>query len=203
MIHEGRLLTPEIKERARYYNYTWWNGEDPYPIPAGYVFPSKHDMAEQIYRDFPDGKPLEIAGKPDWVGEGTVIGGPGFGWYGNPPKRFPHIGGIVFGLGVEIGANTTIDRGAIASTVIRDNVKIDNGVHVGHNVHIGESSILTAHCCIGGSVRIGERCWIGLGAQIKNQIEIGDGATVGMGAVVVKDVPSGVTVVGNPARILK
>ncbi len=203
MNHEGKTLTPEIKEYAHHYNYTWWNGIGAYPINAGHVFREKDDIAEQINEDYPDGVPVEISGTPKWVGEGAVIGGPGFGWYGWPRQRFPPIGGVVIGYGVEIGANTTIDRGSIANTVIRDNVKIDNGVHVGHNARIEEGSILTAHCVIGGSAHIGARCWIGLGAQIKNHITVGDGATVGMGAIVVKDVPSGATVVGNPARILE
>jgi UDP-3-O-[3-hydroxymyristoyl] glucosamine N-acyltransferase len=82
-------------------------------------------------------------------------------------------------------------------------VKIDNGVHIGHNAHIGRESILTAHCVIGGSAKLGKRVWVGLGAQIKNQITVGDDAVIGMGAIVVKDVPAGVTVVGNPAKELE
>ena len=199
----GQLLTPATREEATSYNYTWYNGKGRYPSMAGYVFSHKEDIAEQIRRDFPSGSPLEIQGCPSYVGEGAVIGGPGFGWYGSPPKRFPHIGGVVFGKDVEIGANSTIDRGAIGNTVIQDGVKIDNGVHVGHNVNIGRNSLLTAHCVIGGSAEIGEDCWIGLGAQIKNQVRIGAGVTVGMGAIVLHDVPHGKTVVGNPGRVLK
>jgi len=197
------LLSPAPKETADYWNYTWHNGKGDYPINAGYVFKSKELMAEQINSDYPSGKPLVIKGCPERLGENSVIGGDGFGWYGTPPKRFPHIGGIVFGEEVEIGSCTTIDRGSLGDTVIGSYVKIDNGVHVGHNAVVGDRSILTAHCIIGGSASIGEDCWIGLGAIIKNQIKVGDGATVGMGAIVVKDVPAGVTVVGNPARILE
>ena len=209
MIIDGKRLTPATKETAGPDNYTWWNGEGTEPqrfgsgVRAGYVFFSKEEIAEQIYQDYPDGLPLKIVGQPAFVGEGTVIGGPGFGWYGNPPKRFPQVGGIHFGVDVEVGANTTIDRGSLGNTIIGHNVKIDNGVHVGHNVNIGHRSILTAHCCIGGSAVIGNDCWIGLGAQIRNKVVIGDGAIIGMGAIVVKDVAPGVTVVGNPARILE
>lgn len=203
MILDGKLLSPATKEIAGPENYTWWNGEGPEPYRAGYVFFSKGEIAEQIYQDYPNGRPVTITGKPSYVGEGAVIGGPGFGFYGDPPRRFPQIGGIVFGVDVEVGANATIDRGAIGNTIIGNDVKIDNGVHVGHNARIGDRSILTAHCVIGGSAVIGADCWIGLGAQVRNYVSVGAGAVVGMGAIVVKDVPAGITVVGNPARILE
>jgi UDP-3-O-[3-hydroxymyristoyl] glucosamine N-acyltransferase LpxD len=203
MRYKRNILTPATKGNAGPLNYTWYNGKGRYPQGAGYVFTAKDGFADQIYKDLPDGIELFVVGEPAWVGEGTVIGGPGFGWYGNPPRRFPHIGGVIFGSNVEIGANSTIDRGAIDMTVIDNDVKIDNGVHIGHNAIIGCRSLLTAHCNIGGSVEIGEDCWIGLGAQIKNQVRIGAGVTVGMGAVVLRDVPHGKTVVGNPAKVLE
>lgn len=203
MKFDGKELRPAASHEADQDCYTWWNGKKDYPIGAGFVFLSKDEMADQIYKDYPDGLPEPaIEGWPTAVGAGTVIGGDGFGWYGTPPRRFPHIGGIVFGVEVELGSNTTIDRGALGDTRIGNHVKVDNGVHIGHNATIGDNSILTAHCVIGGSASIGEDCWIGLGAQIKNQITIGDNVTVGMGAIVVKDVPDGVTVIGNPARIM-
>ena len=204
MNFDGKELTPATKEAAGPHNYTWYNGKGDYPMEAGFVFTTKQEMAEQIYRDYDGNFPVpSIVGRPARRGHGTVVGGDGFGWYGNPPRRFPHIGGVRFGVDIEIGSNATIDRGALGDTVIGDHVKIDNGVHIGHNAQIGRCSILTAHCVIGGSAVVGESCWIGLGAQIKNQIRIGDNVTVGMGAIVVKDVPDNVTVVGNPAKELK
>jgi len=204
VIFDGVNLTPATKEEAGPGNYTWWNGKGEYPIEARYVFTTKEAMAEQVYRDF-NGKlpPPRIINGPVSRGENTVIGGNGFGWYGDPPVRFPHIGGVRFGDSVEIGSCVTIDRGSIDDTSIGNYVKIDNGVHVGHNASIGDSTKLAAHCVIGGSAKIGAYCWIGLGAQIKNQITIGDHVTVGMGAIVVKDVPDNVTVIGNPARIME
>ncbi len=202
MIVNGRELTPAPSSLSGGYNYTWYNGKGDYPQFAAHVFSTKREMAEQVYEDFEeDGLPeVVITGEPDYVGENTVIGGPGFGWYGTPPKRFPHIGGVHFNPGVEIGSNVTIDRGALGNTMIDFDVKIDNGVHVGHNARIGAESILTAHCVIGGSVVIGRNVWVGLGAMIKNQIRVGDDATIGMGAIVIRDVPAGETVIGNPAR---
>lgn len=201
---DGVWLAPATKGTAGPLNYTWYNGKGDYPVAAAYVFTTKEGFADQIYRDF-DGNlpPPRITGGAVSRGENTVIGGPGFGWYGDPPVRFPHIGGVRFGDSVEIGSCVTIDRGSIDDTSIGNYVKIDNGVHVGHNASIGDSTKLAAHCVIGGSAKIGAYCWIGLGAQIKNQITIGDHVTVGMGAIVVKDVPDNVTVIGNPARIME
>ena len=115
-------------------------------------------------------------------------------------QRFPHYGDVKIGKDVEIGRNTCIDRGSLAHTVIGDGTKIDNLVHVAHNVKIGKRCLITAGAILGGSCEIGDDCFIGIGALIRNGIKIGAGATVGMGAVVTKDVPEGVTVVGNPAR---
>ena len=197
----GIKITPATKGDAGPYNYTWFNGVGEYPSQAGFVFDTKEEFAEQIYADHPRGLPrVQVFGMAKLQGHYSVIGGDGFGWYGSPPKRFPHIGGVKFGRNVEVGSCVTIDRGSVGDTVIGSYVKIDNGVHVGHNAVVGDRSILTAHCIIGGSAVIGEDCWIGLGAVIKNQITVGDGATVGMGAIVVKDVAPGATVVGNPAR---
>ena len=203
MNHNGIELTPATKQDARSYNYTWDNGKGEYPHSAGYVFETKEAISEQIYSDYPSGRLFRLEGYPVKVGRNSVIGGDGFGWYGNPPKRFPHIGHVRIGQYVEIGSLVTIDRGAIGDTIIGDHVKIDNGCHIGHNATIGQRSILTAHCVIGGSAVIGDDCWVGLGAQIKNQIRIGTGVTIGMGAIVITNVPDNVTMVGNPARILE
>lgn len=202
MKFDDKHLTPKAKYEAGPTNYTWHDGKGPYPIRAGYVFLDKKTMAEQVNKDYPSGKDCVIKGTPETLGQNTVIGGPGFGWYGSPPKRFPHIGDVRIGIQVEIGSNVTIDRGALGDTAIRDHVKIDNGVHIGHNALIGRAAILTAHCVIGGSAVVGEDAWIGLGAIIKNQVRVGARAVVGMGAIVVKDVEPDTTVIGNPARQL-
>ena len=203
MIFDDRRLTPAPKDKAGPSNYTWHDGNGPYPSGAAFVFNTKEAIAEQINKDYPFGVPFELYRQPEYRGNNTVIGGPGFGWYGSPPKRFPHIGGVIIGEEVEVGSCVTIDRGALGNTIIGSFVKIDNGVHVGHNCMIGERANLTAHVCLGGSVVIGEGAWIGMGATIKNQIRVGARAVVGMGAIVIKDVEPDTTVVGNPARELK
>lgn len=140
------------------------------------------------------------------VNSGTVIGADGFGYERNEQgvlEKFPHLGGVLIGEQVEIGTNTSIDRGTLGDTVIGDRVRIDNQVHISHNVSIGADSAVIAQSMIGGSVRIGSGCWIAPAGLLMNQVKIGASATVGMGAVVVKDVPEGSTVTGSPAVDIK
>ncbi len=137
------------------------------------------------------------------VWPGTVIGGDGFGYYPDREGelyKFPHVGGVVIEDDVEIGSNTSIDRGALGNTVLGEGTKVDNLVHIAHNVIIGKHCRIICHVGIGGSVRIGDRAYLGIGALVKNQKTIGADALIGMGAVVVKDVPANTTVIGNPAR---
>lgn len=98
-----------------------------------------------------------------------------------------------------VGAYCTIDSGRGRTTTIGDSVMLMHCVHVGHDVIIGEGTEIAPMTSIGGWVVIGKRVSIGQGVTIKNRITIGDGAVLGMGAVVIRDVPPGVTVVGNPA----
>lgn len=134
------------------------------------------------------------------IGSNNSIGFEGFGFHKG--KRIPHKGGVLIGSNVEIGSNTCIDRAVIGDTVIGDNVKIDNLVHIAHGVKIGNGSIIVAGAVICGSVTIGENVWVGANACIRQHLTIGDNAVIGMGAVVVKDVPAGQTVAGNPAKQL-
>jgi UDP-3-O-[3-hydroxymyristoyl] glucosamine N-acyltransferase len=139
------------------------------------------------------------------IGANCTIGLAGFGYRkvsDGGYVRFPHIGSVVIESGVEIGSNTCIDRGALGSTVIKRGAKIDNLVHIAHNVIIGEDTLVIAHAMIGGSAIIGDRAWIAPTVSVMNQIEIGADAVVGLGAVVVKSVAAGTTVVGNPAKPL-
>lgn len=137
------------------------------------------------------------------VHPGTVIGSDGFGYQRNERgglEKFPHIGGVRIEDDVEIGANTCIDRGTLGDTLLRHGCRIDNLVHIAHNVVIGAHAAVIAHAMIGGSTRIGSSAWIAPSACVRDGLRIGDGATVGLGAVVVKDVPDGATVMGAPAR---
>jgi len=110
------------------------------------------------------------------IHSGTVIGSDGFGLVKDKKKwvKVPHIGNVIIKDNVEIGANSTIDRGTIDSTVISDNVKIDNLVHIAHNVIIGENTAIAACVGIAGSTSIGKNCTIGGGSGINGHIEITD-----------------------------
>ena len=136
---------------------------------------------------------------------GTVIGADGFGYLKTESEEyenFPHIGGVVIEDNIEIGANTCVDRGSLGNTIIRRGAKIDNLVHVAHNVEVGENAIIIAHAMIGGSTHIGKNAWIAPTACLRDVISIGENAVIGMGAVVTKNVPNGETWAGVPAKAI-
>jgi len=110
------------------------------------------------------------------VHAGAVIGSDGFGLARERGRwlKVPQVGSVRIGDDVEIGANTTIDRGAMDDTVIGDGVKLDNQIQVGHNVQIGAHTAIAACTGISGSVRIGERCMIAGACGLSGHIEIGD-----------------------------
>jgi UDP-3-O-[3-hydroxymyristoyl] glucosamine N-acyltransferase len=146
-----------------------------------------------------------VIGQRVKIGANNTIGGEGFGYEKNEEGQFefiPHIGNVVIEDYVEIGNNTTIDRGVLGSTIIRKNAKIDNLVHIAHGVEIGENSLVIANAMIAGSVSIGKNVWVAPSASVLNKLKVGDSATIGMGAVVIKDVQNQQTVVGNPAKDL-
>lgn len=107
---------------------------------------------------------------------GVVIGGDGFGIANDDGVwvKVPQLGTVVIGDDVEIGANTTIDRGALADTVLEEGVKLDNLIQIGHNVRIGAHTAIAAGVAIGGSASIGKRCTIGGAAAIAGHLEIAD-----------------------------
>ena len=111
------------------------------------------------------------------VHPGAVIGSDGFGLALDPEGRWlkiPQLGGVLIGVDVEIGANTTIDRGALEDTVIEEGVKLDNQIQVAHNVRIGAHSALAGCVGIAGSVRIGRHCMLGGGVGVAGHLAIAD-----------------------------
>jgi UDP-3-O-[3-hydroxymyristoyl] glucosamine N-acyltransferase len=138
---------------------------------------------------------------------GVVIGGDGFGYVFGEGRhlKFPQIGTVEIGDEVEIGANTTIDRGALETTDIGNGVKIDNLVQIAHNVRIGENSVLAAQTGISGSSTLGKHVLVGGQAGIGDHAHIEDGAIVGGQAGILpgKIVRHGQTVWGTPSRPLE
>ncbi|MDX9907755.1 MAG: UDP-3-O-(3-hydroxymyristoyl)glucosamine N-acyltransferase, partial [Bacteroidales bacterium] len=118
----------------------------------------------------------------------------------NKLEKFPHIGGVIIEDDVEIGANTCIDRGTLGNTVIKKGAKVDNLVHVAHNVTIGNHAAIIANTMIGGSTVIEDYAWIAPSVSLMNGLSVGKGATAGLGAVVTKNIPDNETWAGNPAR---
>jgi UDP-3-O-[3-hydroxymyristoyl] glucosamine N-acyltransferase len=124
------------------------------------------------------------------VHSGAIIGADGFGIAseGGQWIKIPQIGRVTIGDDVEIGANTTIDRGAIDDTVIEDGVKLDNQIQVGHNVRIGAHAALAGCVAVAGSANIGRRCTIGAAAVILGHLELADDVHVSAGTVVSRSI---------------
>jgi UDP-3-O-[3-hydroxymyristoyl] glucosamine N-acyltransferase len=142
--------------------------------------------------------PRSIIGKRVVVHAGAVIGADGFGMAQDAGRwiKIPQTGRVLIGDDVEIGANTTIDRGALDDTVIEEGVKLDNQIQIGHNVRVGAHTIMAACVGIAGSARIGRHCAIGGGARIWGHIEIADHVNISATAEVMKSITRAGTYTG-------
>jgi len=142
-------------------------------------------------------------GKECMIHAGVVIGADGFGFApqsDNNYKKVAQIGNVVIEDNVEIGANTTIDRATLGSTIIRKGVKLDNLIQVGHNVEIGENTVIAAQSGISGSTKVGKNCMIGGQVGIVGHIVIADEVKIGAQAGVGGSIPKvGSIVLGAPA----
>jgi UDP-3-O-[3-hydroxymyristoyl] glucosamine N-acyltransferase len=138
---------------------------------------------------------------------GAVIGADGFSYerieHSNMLERFPHIGGVKIGDGVEVSSNCSIARGSLSNTIIGDGTKLDALVHIAHNVEIGRNCVLTAGTIVGGSTKIGDVSWCGLNCTIKHKLIIGNSVIIGNGASVINNIPNGDIVAGVPAKPIK
>jgi UDP-3-O-[3-hydroxymyristoyl] glucosamine N-acyltransferase len=143
-----------------------------------------------------------VVGNGVIIHPGTVIGSDGFGFEAGATGivKIPQVGIVQIDDGVEIGANCTIDRARFGKTWFKAGVKLDNQVHVAHNVVVGECSMLIGQCGIAGSTEIGRGVIVAAKAGINGHITLGDGARIAGTSGVVKDVPAGGTVVGTPAE---
>lgn len=136
------------------------------------------------------------------VHSGARIGSDGFGYVfrDGAHAKIPHVGRCIIGNDVEIGANTTVDRGSIDDTVIGDGTRIDNLVQIAHNVRVGRLCLVMAQVGVAGSVRIGDGCVLAGQVGVSGHHEIGDGARLAAQAGVFGDIPAGETWSGYPAR---
>jgi UDP-3-O-[3-hydroxymyristoyl] glucosamine N-acyltransferase len=133
---------------------------------------------------------------------GTVIGSDGYGYVqdGGIHRKVPQIGNVIIGDDVEIGANVTVDRGALGSTVIGKGTKIDNLVQIGHNVVVGEHCLLVSQVGIAGSSKLGNYVVLAGQVGIAGHLNIGNQVTIGAQAGVMHDIPNGQTWLGSPAQ---
>lgn len=138
------------------------------------------------------------------IHSGAVIGADGFGFTptpDGPPSKIPQLGNVVIGNHVEVGANSCIDRATFDSTIISNGVKIDNLVQIGHNVSIGENTIVCAHVGIAGSTSIGKNCMIAGQVGFTTNIKIADGTQIGAQSGVTKSFETPNTaLLGSPAQ---
>lgn len=133
---------------------------------------------------------------------GTIIGGDGFGFQPNSTNNYqkvPHIGNVVVEDHVEIGANTTIDRATLGSTIIRKGVKLDNLIQVAHNVEIGENTVIAAQTGIAGSTKIGRDCMIGGQVGIIGHLQIGDRVKIAAQSGIGSNIKDDEIMQGSPA----
>jgi UDP-3-O-[3-hydroxymyristoyl] glucosamine N-acyltransferase len=140
------------------------------------------------------------------VHSGAVLGGDGFGFAPNPDGTFskiPQIGNLIIEDNVNIGAGTTIDRATMGSTIIRKGVKLDNQIQVGHNVEIGENTVIAAQTGIAGSTKIGKNCMIGGQVGFAGHITVGNNVRIQGKTGVTKSVKDGEVLQGNPAMSYK
>ena len=139
------------------------------------------------------------------IQNGTVIGQDGFGYAfdSNEYNKIPQIGLVIIGDNVELGCNCTIDKGSLKHTKIGNGVKIDNLVHLAHNVVVGDNTVIAGQTGIAGSTHIGKNVMIGGQVGIAGHLNIGDNVKIGAQAGVTKNVQNKSIISGTPAINLK
>lgn len=144
-----------------------------------------------------------IIGNHVTIHAGTVVGSDGFGFAPQSDgsfKKVPQIGNVIIEDNVEIGANTTIDRATLGSTIIKSGAKLDNLIQIAHNVEVGSSTVIAAQAGVSGSTKIGSGVMIGGQAGIVGHIQVGDGAKINAQSGVSKSIEPGKAVTGSPAH---
>jgi UDP-3-O-[3-hydroxymyristoyl] glucosamine N-acyltransferase len=143
-----------------------------------------------------------VVGNNVTIHAGSVVGADGFGWAPQEDgtyHRIPQIGNVVIADNVDIGANTCVDRATMGSTVVGRGVKLDNLIQLGHNVAVGENTVIAAQTGIAGSSKLGEGCILAGQVGIAGHLEIGDGVRLGSKSGVSNNIAAGETYMGYPA----
>lgn len=143
-----------------------------------------------------------VIGKNCTIHSGAVIGADGFGFApqsDNNYMKVAQIGNVILEDNVEIGANTTIDRATMGSTLIRKGVKLDNLIQVAHNVSIGENTVIAAQSGIAGSSKVGKNCMIGGQVGISGHISVGDDVKIAAQSGLSSNIKDGKIIMGSPA----
>lgn len=140
-----------------------------------------------------------IIGHSSSIQSSCSIGDQGFGFFSDDRTSIQHIGNVIIGKNSNIGSNCTIDRGTIDSTILGDNVRIDNLVHIAHNVQIGNGTIIAGQTGIAGGAYIGQNCIIGGQVGINGHINIGNNVTIAAKSGVTKNISDNLTIAGFPA----
>lgn len=133
---------------------------------------------------------------------GVVIGGDGFGFVQQPDQQYrkiPQVGNVILEDNVEVGANTTIDRATMGSTIIRKGTKFDNLIQIGHNVEVGENTVVVSQAGIAGSTKVGRNCQIGGQVGLAGHLKVGDNVKIGAQSGVSNSLKDNETVLGSPA----
>ncbi|MBD24723.1 MAG: UDP-3-O-(3-hydroxymyristoyl)glucosamine N-acyltransferase [Candidatus Marinimicrobia bacterium] len=139
------------------------------------------------------------------ISAGSQIGQEGFGFFPSKTghQKIPQLGRVIINDDVDIGANSTVDRGSLGDTKIGAGTKIDNLVQIGHNAEIGRECIIVAHVGISGSCKIGNKVIIGGQAGLANHVTVGDGAQIAAKSGIMRDVLAGKAVMGYPAKAIQ
>ena len=150
---------------------------------------------------------IVLLGEGCIIHAGSVIGSDGFGFAPqseNEYLKIPQLGNVILEDNVEIGANVTIDSATMGSTIIHKGVKIDNLIQIGHNVEIGENTVMAAQTGISGSTKVGKNCMFGGQVGLAGHMKIADGTKIGAQAGILGDVKEeNSAIIGSPAFDIK
>ena len=191
-VHIGPFVVIEKDSyRRQHRNYCQLLHRKEYQIGSGSLLYANVSIRENI-----------TIGRNAIIHSGTVIGSDGFGFVplGTMNFKIPQIGVVMIGDDVEIGANCAIDRATTGATRIGNGTKIDNLVHIAHNIQIGENCCIAGQTGFAGSAKLGNNVMIAGQAGINGHITVGNGVVIGGKAVVIGDVPDNTMISGYPAR---